>query len=129
MYWFSNFIPLIIQILVFLISFISGVNFNFDPTLYFMWYILIVPIYLLLVNNRYLKSNSISFGFSLICMLSVVCLRFLAFLFQHKLTAGEFVGDIPIGLLQIFILVPVIFIIISWIIIFLVRKKQYKPTV
>lgn len=129
MYWFSNFIPLIIQILVFLISFISGVNFNFDPTLYFMWYILIVPIYLLLVNNRYLKSNSISFGLGLICMLSVVCLRFLAFLFQHKLTAGEFVGDIPIGLLQIFILVPVIFIIISWIIIFLVRKKQYKPTV
>ena len=123
MYWFSNFIPLIIQIFVFLISYIGGVNFNLDFTLYIMWYILIVPIYLLVINNWYWKNNYISFGLGLACMLSVVFLRFLAFLFEHKLITGEFVGDIPIELIQILIFAPVIIIIISWIIIFLVRKK------
>lgn len=122
MYWILNYIPLILQIILFSLSLNFKIKFNIDITIYAVINLFVLPIYLLVVNVIYMKDKMLSFTISFGCMLSVIILNVIVIMVTHKIQTGYFIGDVPEGIYYMLIGIPTVIIIIGMAIIYFLRK-------
>ena len=122
MYWILNYIPLILQIILFSLSLNFKIKFNIDFAIYAVINLFVLPIYLLVVNVIYMKDKMLSFTISFGCMLSVIILNVIVIMVTHKIQTGYFIGDVPEGIYYMLIGIPTVIIIIGMAIIYFLRK-------
>ena len=114
MYYILNYIPLIIQITIFLFHICKGIVFKHGMRyLYVIFLIFITPIYLLMINKICWDREYISYQKSMVNMLFVILFNTLAFMLNNKINYGYFIGDVPEGIYYLMIGVPILIIIIG----------------
>ena len=126
MYWILNVIPLAMQILIMLFSRIlnKASEFNIIAFIgYFAWTLTIVPIYLLIVNLHFIKNGKVSYVVAFLCMALIVALRIFMGLMNHKMQHGEMIGDVPVQIYQIELIVTLVIIAVSLVIHYFVKGK------
>lgn len=123
MYYLLNYLPFFIQMITHVLVLSSKISLNIDFGLYMIISLFILPIYLLLVNGYYILVRGISCKLSCTYMLSVIFLNVLVFMITHKIQQGTFIGDVPEGLLYLWIGIPSAIILIGIIICYLIIRK------
>ncbi len=127
MYYVLNYIPSIIQTIIFFVYFQFGFVFDSQTRkIYLICLLLATPIYLVIINAIYWTKRNISYTRSILCMLSVIVFNVLCFIITHKIQTGYFIGDVPIELYYSMIGIPSAIIIVGMVIIFLIKKQDSK---
>lgn len=120
MYYLLNYIPCIMQFVLFNLPF----EVNMDIVVYAVLYFFVMPVYLLIVNCRFLLKGIFTFLKSICFMLSVVVINVAIIMVVHKIKTGYFFGDVPGSLYGIMLGIPSAIILIGSVLIFLLRSKH-----
>ena len=111
MYYVLNYLPLVIQTVIFTMAIKFGVVFNFDIVIYGSILLFGLPLYLLIVNIISIKKHSLSYVKSMLNMLLVIVSNVLIMMIAHKIQTGQFIGDVPLGVYGFLLLVPSIIVL------------------
>lgn len=123
MYWVLNFIPILVQMYIYITAIFTHINYDFNFATYALLNLLGIPIYLLIINIVYLMRKSISYRSSIICMLATILLNVLVLLISHKIKYGVFIGDVPEGIYYVLIIIPSIIVLIGIVIFYFVKGR------
>ena len=89
-----------------------------------LWMFLVYPIYLLILNFYFIDIKVTSYLKAFIIMVLISILRAGETLVYHKIRYGEFLGDVPVELYIITIVISSIIAIASLCIIYYINKKN-----
>lgn len=115
-YYFLNYIPSILYVVIMLSS--IEVGFGVGAIVY----LFVQPLYLLIVNASFVCKKSISYTHSIICMLSVVIFNGVYTIIEHKIRTGYFAGDVPIDIYILMFGVPIVVIVLGIGILYLLKR-------
>lgn len=124
MYYLLNYIPCIMQAILFSMYLRFGFVLPDKMKIFYVIILLFVtPLYLLTINASFLATKHISYVKSMICMLSVIVINTSAFIVTHKIETGCFIGDVPEQIYYLMTGVPSIIVIIGTCVIYLIKRR------
>lgn len=135
MYWILNCLPLLIECVVNIYSiFQKFYNLGFYSSEYiyehtstiimFLEILILSPIYLLCINFIYINKKLVTYKMSIICMISVIIVRVAIMMLSHKIKWGTFIGDVPMDIYYIFIIVPSVIVGLGIVIYYFVKTNN-----
>ena len=94
------------------------ISVNFTPfkisfSTFVFAFIVIQPVYLLLINIWYILKKQLKHGVCLTNMILEVFFNVGYILFMHKIRTGEYIGDVPLGLYCVLVGIPILAILLG----------------